>query len=122
MPYKDPEKHLQYMRDYHWQHRTKTNLKSKQYYQDHKEERKIKDKDYHQKHKAHRNEMNKKWKHELREKLAIEIGSKCCVCGSEPKSPIYHEKNFKPHIGLTSEHSGESNPKYIFSPTLFCRT
>ena len=109
----NPERYKKMHQDYYQEHKEEWKIHGQNYYQTHKEEISVWGKDYHQKHKVHRNEYDREWKRKLREILRNEIGSKCVICGKEPKVPIYHEKNFKPHLGLTSKHSGESNPKYI---------
>jgi len=116
MPYdneKDRLRRLNYQRNYNREHKEELSQKHREYYQKNREKILEQCVKYHQKNKAKRNEQTREWKRKLREQLKLEIGSICAICSEIPKIPIYHKKDFKSHIGLKSEHSGESNPKYI---------
>jgi predicted HNH restriction endonuclease len=102
---KDRKRRLEYQKEYYRNHKESLNERNRQYYQQNRELILMQQRKYHENHKVYRNEKNREWKRKLRERLANEIGSKCCICGNIPKIPIYHETNLKAH--------SQSNPKHI---------
>ena len=103
MPYRDYQKHLEYMRNYHKIHRKEQNLKSKEYYQQHKEKRKLYDKEYIRTHKEERKLYNRKIRKEAKDFLINKHGRTCVGCGLTSKDNylVFHRKNFIPHDHLT---------------------
>jgi hypothetical protein len=103
MPYRDYQKHLEYMRNYYHTHKEERAKYDKIYRQQHLDDIRKQQRGYDKTHRKERNIYNRKWRKEVKDFLIEKHGKICVVCGKEPKGSylVFHEKNFKSHDHIT---------------------
>ena len=99
-PKKTEEEKAQVRRQWRQANKDQLNTNNANYNESHREEIHAQQKDYYRKNKSKRLDDNRSWDKRLREKLLVEIGSICVVCGRKEHIQ-FHDTKLRDHSNLS---------------------